>query len=240
MPPPQKKNVERGAPLRFLENLYLGRYFGGRGIEIGALWRRFPVPSRARVWHLDRLCGAELEEHYPELRGFLLQPDLVADAMQLPFAPASLDFVIASHVLEHMPFPLAALKVWYDALAPEGSLLLKVPDMRYTFDAGRQRTPLARLVQEHRDPKRFDFRAHYADWSEKVGGLSPGTPELERDVDDLIERQYSIHFNVWTDDDIWEMIEFTRKEWGLKWRPAVFWRSRFYRKEITVVLRREC
>ena len=54
-----------------------------------------------------------------------------------------------------------------------------------------------------------------------------------------MRQQYSIHFNVWTDEDVWEMIEFTRNEWGLKWRPAVFWRSRFYRKEVTVILRRE-
>jgi SAM-dependent methyltransferase len=231
--------LEPGALLRSLENLFLRRYFSGHGIEIGALWRRFPVPSHARVWHLDRLSGAELEEHYPELSGRLLEPDLVADAMQLPVAPASLDFLIASHVLEHMPFPLAALKVWYDALAPNGSLLLKVPDKRYTFDACRPRTPLARLIGEYHDPKKFDFRAHYSDWSENVGGFSPGTPEFERDVDHLIDRQYSIHFNVWTDEDVREMIDFTRSEWGLKWRPAVFWRSRFYRKEINVVLRRE-
>ena len=75
-PPNRKKNVERAALLRFLENLFLRRHLGGHGIEIGALWRRFPVPPHARVWHVDRLSGAGLEEHYPALRGRLLQPDL--------------------------------------------------------------------------------------------------------------------------------------------------------------------
>jgi SAM-dependent methyltransferase len=217
----------------------LRRYLTGRGVEIGALWKPFPVGSRARVWHVDRLSGAALEQHYPELSGHLLQPDVVADAMRLPFAPASLDFLIASHVLEHLPFPLAALRHWYDALAPGGALLLKVPDMRYTFDAPRQRTRLARLEEEDRCPEILNVRDHYADWSEKVGGMKPGTPEFENDVENLMRLNYSIHFSVWTDEDLWEMIDFTRQKWGLAWRPAVFWRSRFYRKEVTAMLLRE-
>jgi SAM-dependent methyltransferase len=232
--------MKPSALLRALENRYLRRYLRGtRGMEIGALWRRFPVGSHARVWHVDRLSGAELDEHYPELNGRVIQPDLVADAMQLPVAPASLDFLIASHVLEHLPFPLAALRSWYQAIAPGGALLLKVPDKRYTFDANRSRTPLARLVDEYRCPERLNVRAHYSDWSEKVGGISPGTPEFENDVDELMRLNYSIHFNVWTDQDVWEIIDFTRKEWRLAWRPAIFWRSRFYRKEVTAILVRE-
>jgi SAM-dependent methyltransferase len=231
--------VERRALLQILESRLLRPYLSGCGIEIGALWRRFPVPSHARVWYVDRMSGASLEGHYPELKGRILQPDLVADAMRLPVAPASLDFVIASHLLEHLPFPLAALRVWYEALAPRGALLLKVPDKRYTFDANRSRTPLARLIAEYHRPETLNFRAHYSDWSEKVGGMSPGTSEFEKDVDNLMHQEYSIHFNVWTDEDVWEMIDFTRNEWGLAWYPAVFWRSRFYRKEATVILLRE-
>jgi SAM-dependent methyltransferase len=231
--------VERRALLRVLENRILRRYLSGCGMEIGALWRRFPVPSEARVWHVDRISGAALEEHYPELKGRILKPDLVADAMRLPVAPASLDFLIVCHVLEHLPCPLAALCGWYEALAPKGALLLKVPDKRYTFDAKRSRTPLAKLVDEYHHPETLDFRARYADWSEKVGGMRPGTPAFDDDVENLMRQEYSIHFNVWTDEDIREIVEFTRNKWGLRWRPAVFWGSRFYRKEVTVILLRE-
>jgi SAM-dependent methyltransferase len=231
--------MERGAFLRVLENRILRRHLSGRGMEIGALWRRFPVPSQARVWHVDRLSGAALEEQYPELKGRILQPDIVADAMRLPVAPASLDFLIAGHVLEHLPFPLAALRAWYEALAPKGALLLKVPDKRYTFGANRSRTPLARLVEEYHHPETLDFWAHYSDWSEKVGGMRPGTRAFEEDVANLMRQKYSIHFNVWTDEDIREIVDFTGNKWGLRWHPAVFWRSRFYRKEVTAILVRE-
>lgn len=110
--------MERRALLTSIENFYLQRYFDGRGIEIGALWRRFPLPRRARVWYLDRLNFGELEEHYAEVQGRLLRPDLLAEATELPVPPGSLDFLIASHVLEHLQFPLKALRAWYDALAP--------------------------------------------------------------------------------------------------------------------------
>jgi len=35
----------KGAPLRWIENRCLGRHLHGGGIEIGALWCRFPVPQ---------------------------------------------------------------------------------------------------------------------------------------------------------------------------------------------------
>jgi SAM-dependent methyltransferase len=231
--------LEKLAILRWMENRRLRRHFHGRGMEIGALWRRFPLPRRARAWYVDRLNADDLDEHYPELHGHIIPPNLLADAAVLPVAPASLDFLIASHVLEHLPFPLAALRAWYQVLAPGGVLLLRVPDKRYTFDKGRDRTPLVHLIREQRDPGQFDLREHYADWVTGVGRLSPKTPEFERTVRDLMLRNYSIHFHVWIDEDIREIVDYTRSEWRLNWDPVVFWGARPYRKETTVMLRRK-
>lgn len=223
--------MPKRAPLTWLENRYLQRYIHGRGVEIGALWKRFPTPRGARVWYLDRLHGAALDEHYPELNGRILAPDILADAAELPVAARSLDFVIASHVLEHLPYPLRALRSWYEALAPGGALLLKIPNKRYTFDAKRQRTPLDHLLQEPHDQ-----RVHYAEWVAHVGNQSPDSPGFEDAVDDLMRRNYSIHFHVWIDDDIREIVEFTRKECALDWVASAFWGARWWRKETTVVL----
>jgi SAM-dependent methyltransferase len=230
--------MERLALLRFVENFQLGRHLRGQGVEIGALWRRFPIPRRARAWYVDRLDCDELNAHYPELSGRIHKPDLLADAVDLPFPPASLTFLIASHVLEHLPFPLAALRAWYNVLAPGGVLLLRVPDKRYTFDRRRDRTPLARLIKEYEDPELFEPRRHYADWVENVGGIHSARPEFEGTVDDLIRRDYSIHFHVWIDEDIREILDFARRTWKCEWDAVVFWKARFYRKETTVLLRR--
>src|SRR4051794_4791504 len=97
----------KGAPLRWLENQTLRRHLSGCGVEIGALWRRFPVRSNARVWYLDQQGPSGLQTHYGEFK-IIVRPDVIADAGDLPFASGSLDFIIASHVLEHLPFPLRA------------------------------------------------------------------------------------------------------------------------------------
>jgi len=231
--------VGKLAILRWMENRRLQWYFHGRGIEIGALWRRFSLPRRARAWYIDRLSGVGLEEHYPELNGKIIQPDLLADATELPFAPATLDFVVASHVLEHMPFPLAALLSWHRALAPGGVLLLRVPDKRYSFDKCRARTPLVHLLNEHDAPKPFGLRDHYEDWVANVGGLRKEVPEFEGAVDELMRRNYSIHFHVWIGQDVREIVDFTRNAWRLDWDPVFFWDARWYRKDIVVLLRRK-
>jgi SAM-dependent methyltransferase len=228
----------KGAPLRWLENRTLRRHLHGCGVEIGALWRRFPVPPDARVWYVDRLDGAGLLEQYPELRGKIVQPDLVAEAAQLPVAPASLGFIIASHLLEHLPFPLAALRSWYEALAPGGALLLRVPDKRYTFDTQRARTQLAQLIEEYNHPERFDRRAYYADWVQNVKDGNPETEAVEREVRRLMETDYSIHFHVWIDEDLREIIDYTRQAWHFDWKLVVFWGAHFYRKEAVLLLRR--
>src|SRR4026209_197717 len=201
--------VKKGALLRWLENRYWRRYLHGTGMEVGALSRRFSVPQGVRVWYVDRLGLDGLGRHYPELQGKILTPDLLAEATQLPVRPASLDFLIAGHVLEHLPLPLLALRSWYEALAPGGVLLLKVPDKRYTFDVHRARTPLAHLIDRHYNPERFDTWAHYADWVEIVGGQNSSAPAFEDAVQNLMDHNHSIHFHVWIDDDVREIINFT-------------------------------
>jgi SAM-dependent methyltransferase len=228
----------KGAPLRWLENRLLVRHLRGRGIEIGALWRKFPVPRSANVYYVDRLPDEELHQHYSEVSQPVVNPDVVADATQLPFSPSSLDFLIASHVLEHLPFPLAALRHWYDVLRPGGVLLLKIPDKRYTFDARRERTPLPHLIAEEEEPGLFDKRGHFEDWVEHVIGCERTSPEFVGQVAYLLESDYSIHYHVWIDEDIREMVEHSRREMQLSWRPIVFWKAHFYRKECVVLLER--
>ncbi len=228
----------KGAPLRWLENRILARHLRGRGIEIGALWRKFPVPGRVKAYYVDRIADEDLHRHYSEVSGAIVAPDVVADAMRLPFRCGGLDFVIASHVLEHLPFPLAALRHWYEVLRPGGILLLKIPDKRYTFDIKRERTSLQHLIaeEEHRDT--FDKRKHFEDWVENVIGQSRESSDFERDITNLMTADYSIHYHVWIDEDIRAIVDYTRAATGLHWQPVVFWKAHFYRKECVLMLRR--
>ena len=231
-------NYGKGAPLRWLENRYLGRHLRGRGIEIGALWRRFPVHPRARVFYLDRSNTLELKAQYAAVESKIFRPDVIGEAAELPVALGSLDFLIASHVLEHLPFPLAALEAWYHALAPGGVLLLKVPDKRHTFDIRRSRTPLPRLISEHEHPESFDWRSHLVDWEENVNARTPPETELAQAVPDLMAGKFNIHFQVWIDDDLLEIVEFTRRVWAFDWHLTACFKAHFYRKEVAVLLTR--
>ena len=169
--------MEKGAALRWVENKRLGRHLRGRGVEIGALWRRFPVRAGSVVWHVDRHKVSDLRREYPELSRQLVSPDVLADAGQLPFADGSLNFVVASHVLEHMPFPLASLRGWYRALGSGGVLILKIPDKRYTFDAKRPRSTLQHLVEEDLHPEALisalTLRTGSSTWADVRRGARP-------------------------------------------------------------------
>ena len=57
------------------------------------------------------------------------------------FPSSSQDFVIASHIIEHLANPLAMLVDIYRVLKPQGLLVLILPDRHATFD--RERLPRA-------------------------------------------------------------------------------------------------
>jgi len=65
----------------------------------------------------------------------------VAEASHLDSIPdEAYDFVLASHVLEHVANPLGALAEWKRVLRRRGAMLVIVPDLRVSFDRNRNPT----------------------------------------------------------------------------------------------------
>jgi SAM-dependent methyltransferase len=60
----------------------------------------------------------------------------------------SYDFILSSHMLEHSANPLRALQAWKRVLRPAGSIVLLLPNRRWTFDHNRPVTSLAHLVND--------------------------------------------------------------------------------------------
>lgn len=120
----------------------------GRGLEIGPL--AAPVASRtvADVWYVDVQSTEELREHYrgdpavvPEhlvavdcalYSGGRLRSIAEATAEIGPF-----DWVVASHVIEHVPDAIAWLADLGEVLVDDGRVALVAPDRRFSFDARR-------------------------------------------------------------------------------------------------------
>jgi 2-polyprenyl-3-methyl-5-hydroxy-6-metoxy-1,4-benzoquinol methylase len=59
------------------------------------------------------------------------------------------DWILASHVLEHVPDLISFLKNCEDVLKPGGIINLAIPDKNYCFDHNRQYSALSRIIDIH-------------------------------------------------------------------------------------------
>jgi SAM-dependent methyltransferase len=213
----------------------LGRtYLHGEGIEIGALAAKLPLAPDASARYVDRLTLEQMREHYPELAELpLVAPDIVDDSESLASIPdSSLDFVVASHLIEHCEDPIGALANQLRTLRVGGVLFLAVPDKRFTFDAPRELTTLGHVERDHAEGPAGSRRRHYEEWV-ALGG-EDGAAAAEK-VDELIRQRYAIHFHVWTPATFLDLIAHCRDRMGLQFELELFERAG---PEFFVVLRK--
>jgi len=200
----------------------------GAGVEIGPGHVPFPVPPTLNVQYVDRWEPSVNSSLFPELGetpGFP-KPDIVAnlDADRLSgLDDASQQFVIASHVIEHLANPIAMLVDCYRVLRPGGLLVLLVPDRRKTFDRERSPTPLSHLIDEYKRDVREVDDTHILDFmvgTRKTLGdprdTSMFTPELMTD-EIAVHRRRSVHAHVWNLDEFSEVMSFGTNKLGLQW-----------------------
>ena len=84
----------------------------------------------------------------PEIDYFLIQPDGTAVPLaEAAKAGAPFDWVMASHVVEHVPDVIGWLSEVAELVADGGSLVLAVPDKRYTFDLHRPTTTVGQMLE---------------------------------------------------------------------------------------------
>ena len=191
-------------------------FLRGRGIEIGALHLPMVLPAGASVRYVDRMSVPELRAHYPELAELdLARVDIVDDGERLgSIADASVDFIVANHFLEHCEDPIRTIETHLGKLRPGGVLFYAVPDKRYTFDFRRTRTPLEHVVADHENGPEGSRSEHYLDWVRLVyesGHEPPDEQEIRRRAADLEASGYSIHFHVWTQADLLELMLHCRE-----------------------------
>lgn len=184
-------------------------YLGGRGIEIGALHSPLKVSEKANVTYVDRMTVSDLLRQYPEMASQQLVPvDIVADGERLePLADGSQDFVIANHFIEHCQNPVLAIENIFRVLKPGGVLYLALPDKRFTFDAARPVTGIEHLLRDYTEGGQCSRREHFAEWTRLVDGIADAR-DAEARVNLLMEQDYSIHFHVWSQKEMIELVTF--------------------------------
>ncbi|MEJ0018274.1 MAG: methyltransferase domain-containing protein [Acetobacteraceae bacterium] len=173
-----------------LMRLYLANLVRGEGIEFGAGRRPLPVPLAASVRYVDAFAyGSDESRSFPGVADFedFVEVDLVGriETME-PLGNGSVDFVLASHVIEHTPDPIGALVASHRVLRDAGRLVLVVPDRDRTFDQPREVTPIAHMVLDHEDYRRERDLAHYEEWHSLVmagpGGAARTDWEIGADL----------------------------------------------------------
>jgi hypothetical protein len=132
----------------------------GHGLEIGPLDAGIADPGQDSVSYVDVFDAEGTREHYADDPNVILEliPDIdfplylngsirtLAEAAS-PGAPY--DWVIASHVIEHVPDVIGWLGEIAELTADGGALLLAVPDRRYCFDRHRPPTTTGQAIEAH-------------------------------------------------------------------------------------------
>ena len=153
-PPPSRRD-------KLLDGLDLERM---AGVEIGALTS--PIVSKQeageRILYVDHLDTEGLRQKYSDdqLAGAtLVDVDRVwgEQTLQDCIGPGlKVDYVLNSHVIEHVPDIVTWLQEIHAILRPDGRLRMAIPDRRYTFDFLRRESTLAdalgAYVQRARSP----------------------------------------------------------------------------------------
>ena len=86
------------------------------------------------------------DESYNAKKGY----KFINDAVSLKGIQSdSYDFVLVSHVLEHISNPFKALSEWLRALKNEGILLIILPLKEATFDHKRSVTTIEHLIEDY-------------------------------------------------------------------------------------------
>lgn len=125
----------------------------GRGLEIGPLNRPLLAKSSGRIFYADHCSTEELRTKYagnpvvPSDDICSLDFDLSRMRLSETNSSGQFDYVVASHVIEHVPDLVGWLRDIHGILNDGGVLALVVPDKRFTFDVFRRETSFW-MVQE--------------------------------------------------------------------------------------------
>ena len=202
-----------GRPIFNVRARLAKQYLRGEGLEIGALHAPLPLPRGAIARYVDRLPVSELRKQYLNLAGQAFVPvDVVDDGETLATMPDdSQDFVIANHFLEHTEDPIGTLKAFFRVLRFGGVVFLGLPDKRYTFDCDRPLTPLAHLLADHLNGPQWTRREHFQEFARLVERCE-SDDAVQRRADELMANGTSIHFHVWTQREMLELLLWVQRQ----------------------------
>ncbi|NER19723.1 MAG: methyltransferase domain-containing protein [Symploca sp. SIO1C2] len=233
--PTQVESTTPISPEQALRRQIAWHYLSGKGIEIGALHSPLEIPPHAQVDYVDRLSVADLRKQYPELGEYeLVEINIIDDGETLPsIADASVDFVIANHMIEHCQNPIGTIEHHLRVLKPGGILYMAVPDKRYTFDCDRPLTPLEHLIRDYTEGPDGSKFSHFDEWTRVVNKVPED--KVAAYIQRLMDINYSIHFHVWTQMEFVELLLYCKNQLSLKFEIELLQKNGI---EFVVIMRK--
>lgn len=245
-----------------------------RGLEIGALHRPRVRKSDGPVFYVDHYSTEELRARYeantatrPHLAeivdvDFVIKGDRSLADVTAGHGP--FDYVIASHLIEHVPNPIGWLGEVAQVLRPGGILSLVVPDKRYCFDVNRTETQMRdwidwylRGLKVPTFAQMYDFFANVVtiDGSVDTVGIWAGTasyagvrrsdvPDADVAALDMCRQQqqtgeyFDVHGSVYTPASFLSLLETTARLGLLDFELAEFFGTEVNTLEFFASLRR--
>jgi len=146
--------------IRREQGMKLADFSTGRGLEIGPLNQPLVTKDMADVRYVDVFSGPHLRAHYsqdpnvdvddiPDIDFVLSTADGVRPLPEAVRSAAPFAWVVASHVIEHVPDFIEWLAQIAEIIEDGAVLLLVVPDRRFSFDILRPATTVGQLLQAH-------------------------------------------------------------------------------------------
>lgn len=138
------------------ELLRAGITQGMQGIEYGPSYS--PLLPKSEGWNVTVVDHASQEDLIAKYSNWGVPVDLIEPVdivitddnpieKQLAHMAGKIDYIIASHVFEHLPNPLGFIEVCEQLLSPKGFLRLAIPDKRFCFDLLKPLTSAGDLIQ---------------------------------------------------------------------------------------------
>jgi hypothetical protein len=133
-----------------------------KGLEIGPLDKPLVTRAEGMIKYMDYMSREELIARHADT----CDPARIVsiDYINSPHSDISsqieekFDYIVACHVIEHIPNMIAWLQDLHKILKAGGYLFLAIPDKRYTFDIARPTTSLPHFLNDyHRNVKTADF-----------------------------------------------------------------------------------
>ena len=200
------ENVKNGHQMR----CFMVKDLHGDGIEVAAKCNPMPYPKGCNIRYIDVIDDGVCPVHYP--MPYCVNVDIQTDFQDMNgIENESLDFILSSHVIEHVRNPMKPLEMGWKKLKKGGKMIFCVPDKEKTYDVDRDVTLLSHFIDDYLNYVKERDILHYVDFLSKAKDKLQRCPtsiqEIYKRVLEFYNKDFvNIHYHVWTYNSFYNMV----------------------------------